>query len=83
MALPQIIIGNIKVTALSAGRVRMDGGAMFGVVPKGLWARKIEADDRNRIDLQMRCLLVEAGEETLLVETGFGGKVNDRLREIY
>ncbi len=83
MALPQIIIGNIKVTVLSAGRVRMDGGAMFGVVPKGLWARKIEADDRNRIDLQMRCLLVEVGEETLLVETGFGGKVNDRLREIY
>lgn len=56
---------------------------MFGVVPKGLWSRRIPADDRNRIDLEMWCLLVETPGETFLIETGFGGKVSERLREIY
>ena len=80
---PKMQIGDITVTALSAGRVRMDGGAMFGVVPKPLWSQRLVPDDRNRIDLQMWCLLVETPNETLLIETGFGGKVSDRLREIY
>ena len=66
---PQIDIGKIKVTALSAGRVKMDGGAMFGVVPRGLWSKRITPDDRNRIDLQMWCLLVETGNESVLIET--------------
>jgi glyoxylase-like metal-dependent hydrolase (beta-lactamase superfamily II) len=79
----QLHIGDIKVTVISAGHVRMDGGAMFGVVPKGLWSRRIAPDDRNRIDLQMWCLLVETQQETLLIETGFGGKVSERLREIF
>ena len=80
---PQMMIGQIKVTALSAGRVKMDGGAMFGVVPRSLWSKRITPDDRNRIDLQLWCLLVENGDETVLIETGFGGKVTDRLRDIY
>ena len=80
---PQIDIGKIKVTALSAGRVKMDGGAMFGVVPRSLWSKRISPDERNRIDLQMWCLLVETEDETILIETGFGGKVTERLRDIY
>lgn len=76
-------IGDIRVTALSAGRVRMDGGAIFGVVPKPLWSKRTEPDESNRVDLQMWCLLVEAASETILIETGFGGKVTERLREIY
>lgn len=84
MVLESVIeIGGIRVTAVSAGRVRMDGGAMFGVVPKPLWEHRIVPDGRNRIDLEMRCLIVETGDETILVETGFGGKVNARQREIY
>ena len=79
----QMRIGDIKITAISAGRVRMDGGAMFGVVPKGLWSKRIPPDDRNRIDLQMWCLLVETGDESVLIETGFGGKVSERLREVF
>lgn len=80
---PQIKIGQITVTALSAGRVKMDGGAMFGVIPKPLWTRRVTPDERNRIELGMRCLLVETANETILIETGFGGKVNEKLREIY
>jgi len=83
VGLPKIQIGSLSLTALSAGQVKMDGGAMFGVVPRGLWSKRIQPDDRNRIDLQMRCLLVETGEETILIETGFGGKVSPKLREIY
>jgi len=76
-------IGQIKVTALSAGQVTMDGGAMFGVVPRGLWSRLIQPDEQNRIRLDLRCLLVETPDETVLIETGFGGKVTERLRAIY
>ncbi|MEE2754338.1 MAG: MBL fold metallo-hydrolase [Candidatus Latescibacterota bacterium] len=80
---PKIDIGAITITALSAGRVKMDGGAMFGVIPKPLWSKRITPDERNRVELGMRCLLVETANETILVETGFGGKVTEKLREIY
>ncbi len=82
-SLNQMKIGQINVTALSAGQVSMDGGAMFGVVPQGLWSRLIQPDEQNRIRLDLRCLLVETPDETVLIETGFGGKVTERLRAIY
>jgi len=53
-------VGGLTIHALEAGLQRLDGGAMFGVVPKPLWEKRIPADDRNRIPLAMRCLLVEA-----------------------
>ena len=56
---------------------------MFGVVPRGLWSRLIQPDEQNRIRLDLRCLLVETPDETVLIETGFGGKVTERLRAIY
>ena len=52
-------IGTLRVHAIQAGGQRLDGGAMFGVVPKPLWERRIPADQRNRIQLGMRCLLIE------------------------
>ncbi len=52
-------LGDFRIHALEAGSQRLDGGAMFGVVPKPLWERRIPADERNRIPLAMRCLLVE------------------------
>ena len=58
---PQILsrtLGRYRVHAIQAGGQRLDGGAMFGVVPKPLWERRIPADARNRIQLGMRCLLV-------------------------
>jgi len=75
--------GEYDVWVLSAGRVKMDGGAMFGVVPRPLWEKSFYPDDRNRIGLAMNCLLVRGKGEIVLVETGFGGKVTEKLREIY
>ena len=71
------------VRTLDTGLFRLDGGAMFGVVPKPLWARRIAADDRNRIPLAMRCLLVEAGDRLVLVDAGLGHKYDARFADLY
>lgn len=76
-------VGRMRVHALEAGLQWLDGGAMFGVVPKPLWERRIPSDDRNRIPLALRCLLVEAPEALVLVDTGVGDKEDDRFHEIY
>ncbi len=76
-------VGNIRIHAIEAGLQRLDGGAMFGVVPKPLWEKRIPADGRNRIPLGLRCLLVEAPSALVLVDTGIGNKEDDRFREIY
>lgn len=75
--------GDFDVWVLRAGWVWMDGGAMFGIVPRPLWEKTLPPDDRNRIELAMNCLLVCGAGEVILVETGFGGKVTEKLREIY
>jgi len=72
-----------SVHAVHAGRIRLDGGAMFGVVPKPLWERRIEADERNRIPLAMRCLLIRTEERTVLVDDGIGSKEPEKFRTIY
>jgi glyoxylase-like metal-dependent hydrolase (beta-lactamase superfamily II) len=76
-------VGSLRIHALQAGLQRLDGGAMFGVVPKGLWERKIPADERNRIPLGMRCLLVEHPDALVLVDTGVGDKENEKFTAIY
>lgn len=73
----------LTVHAVHAGRVWLDGGAMFGVVPKPLWSRKIDADERNRIPLATRCLLVEAGGRLMLVDSGVGTKEDEKFEDIY
>ncbi|HEX2093995.1 MAG TPA: MBL fold metallo-hydrolase [Longimicrobiaceae bacterium] len=76
-------LGDFRIHALEAGLQRLDGGAMFGVVPKPLWERRIPADERNRIPLGLRCLLVETPDELVLIETGLGNKEEEKFREIY
>ena len=76
-------VGALKVHALQAGLQQLDGGAMFGVVPKTLWERKIPADERNRIPLGMRCLLVEHPDGLVLVDTGAGNKESSKFHDIY
>lgn len=71
------------LTPLETGRVHLDGGAMFGIVPKPLWQRRIAADARNRIPLAMRCLLAEAGERLVLVDAGVGDKNDAKFADIY
>jgi glyoxylase-like metal-dependent hydrolase (beta-lactamase superfamily II) len=76
-------VGGVVVHLLEAGLQRLDGGAMFGVVPKPLWERRIPADERNRIPLAMRCTLFETGGEVVLVETGLGNKESEKFTDIY
>lgn len=76
-------LGSVRVHALEAGLQWLDGGAMFGVVPRPLWERRIAPDERHRIPLALRCLLVEAPEALVLIDTGIGNKENEKFREIY
>jgi glyoxylase-like metal-dependent hydrolase (beta-lactamase superfamily II) len=76
-------VGDLRVHALQAGLQQLDGGAMFGVVPKTLWERKIPADARNRIPLGMRCLLIEHPDALVLIDTGAGNKETEKFYGIY
>jgi glyoxylase-like metal-dependent hydrolase (beta-lactamase superfamily II) len=76
-------VGDIEVLPIHGGNFYLDGGAMFGVVPKTLWEKKAPADERNRIRLAANSLLVRAGGKTILIETGNGTKWEPKLRNIY
>jgi len=76
-------LGRFRLHALEAGLQRLDGGAMFGVVPKPLWEKRIPADERNRIPLAMRCLLVETPDALVLIDDGAGNKEDAKFRDIY
>lgn len=76
-------LGSWTVHAIQAGGQKLDGGAMFGVVPKALWQRRIAPDERNRIQLGMRCLLIEHEIGPILIDTGAGNKENAKFHEIY
>jgi len=76
-------LGDIEFHIVCAGHVRLDGGAMFGVIPRTLWEKKIAPDARNRITLAMNCLLIHAAGKRILVETGAGDKWDPKLRDIY
>jgi glyoxylase-like metal-dependent hydrolase (beta-lactamase superfamily II) len=76
--IPRATLGELELRLLDAGTFRLDGGAMFRVVPKNLWEKRAPADDQNRILLGMRPLLVRAGDGTwVLVESGIGAKRRD------
>ncbi len=78
-----LTIGRLTCHALEGGLQRLDGGAMFGVVPKPLWERRIPADERNRIPLALRCLLIEHDDGLVLVDTGIGNKEDAKFADIY
>ncbi len=75
-------LGSLELVPLFDGFFRLDGGAMFGTVPKPLWERRAPADGRNRIQLGLRSLLVR-GERTLIIDAGIGGKMSEKNVEIY
>jgi glyoxylase-like metal-dependent hydrolase (beta-lactamase superfamily II) len=77
-----MIFGNLELTPLLDGHFRLDGGAMFGIIPKPLWEKRAPADERNRIRLGLRPLLVR-GEKTMIVDAGIGGKMDARSIDIY
>lgn len=78
-------LGTFGLFAVETGRFRLDGGAMFGVVPKTLWSRQIEADDKNCIPMAMRCLLItsQATGKVYLIDNGAGTKFNEKFERIY
>lgn len=78
-----MIFGDYRVEIVPDAEFRLDGGAMFGVVPRSLWAREFEPDDENRIRLNMNCLFVEGGGERVIVETGIGDKWSARHASMY
>lgn len=76
-------IGSYEVHTIETGAFALDGGAMFGVVPKTLWSKKINVDERNRIDMRLRCLLLQGEGRNILVDNGMGTKWNEKLADIY
>ena len=76
-------IGSWKVFALETGMFSLDGGAMMGSVPKVLWSKVNPPDELNRIKLAMRCMLLDDGENIILVETGMGNKVSDKFKDMF
>ncbi len=73
----------MKLYPIEAGNFKLDGGAMFGVVPKSLWNRTNPADANNMIDIAARCLLVEEGNRLILIDTGMGNKQSDKFFGYY
>jgi glyoxylase-like metal-dependent hydrolase (beta-lactamase superfamily II) len=78
-----MIFGDLEFHLLTDGTFRLDGGAMFGVIPKPMWERVAPADERNRILMALNSLLIRAGGKTILVETGAGDKWDAKKRDIY
>jgi glyoxylase-like metal-dependent hydrolase (beta-lactamase superfamily II) len=76
-------VGDFDLTILSDGFYFLDGGAMFGVVPKPLWEKRAPADEQNRILLGLNTVIVRTGRHTIAIETGIGNKLSDKLRAIY
>ena len=76
-------LGAFDIQPVTDGRFRLDGGAMFGVVPKILWERCCQPDDQNRISLGLNCLLIRAGRKNILVDTGLGDKEDAKFQEIF
>jgi len=76
-------LGGFELTAFSDGTYPLDGGAFFGVVPKIMWSRKMESDDKNYVTAGLNSLLIRTGKETVLVETGMGNKLSERMRKFY
>jgi len=79
----RIALGDFELSIFSDGTYPLDGGAFFGVVPKIMWSKKVAADERNYCTAGLNSLLIRTGRETVLVETGMGNKLSERMRKFY
>ena len=73
----------MKIYPIETGNFKLDGGAMFGVVPKTIWQRTNPADNNNLIEMSMRCMLIEDGDRLILIDTGLGNKQSDKFFGYY
>ncbi|WP_421775337.1 MBL fold metallo-hydrolase [Gracilimonas sp.] len=85
MSLSKTTFGSFELYTIETGDFRLDGGAMFGVVPKTLWSRGLPADEKNRIPMTMRCLLIKSKNtgKLYLIDNGAGTKFSDKMEDIY
>jgi glyoxylase-like metal-dependent hydrolase (beta-lactamase superfamily II) len=79
----RLTLGDFELTAVSDGTYRLDGGAFFGVVPKVMWERKVKADAENYVPVGLNSVMVRTGQQTILIETGIGNKLPERLIKIF
>jgi len=78
-----LALGDFQLDVFSDGLYRLDGGAFFGIVPKIMWSKKLPADERNYVHAGLNSLLIRTGDKTVLVETGIGNKLSDRMIKFY
>jgi glyoxylase-like metal-dependent hydrolase (beta-lactamase superfamily II) len=78
-----ITLGDFELTAISDGTYVGDGGAFFGIIPKVMWQRKVQPDELNRIRVSCNSVLVRTGKHTVLIETGIGNKLSEKLKSIF
>ncbi|MGA7907686.1 MAG: MBL fold metallo-hydrolase [Candidatus Sulfotelmatobacter sp.] len=76
-------LGNFELSVFSDGTYPLDGGAFFGVVPKIMWSKKVTADEKNYVQAGLNSLLIRTGKQTVLVETGMGNKLSERMIKFY
>lgn len=76
-------LSDFKLTFVSDGNYFLDGGAYFGIVPKALWQARVPADEQNRVVVGVNSVVVETGEQTVLIETGIGNKISEKMQRIY
>jgi len=76
-------LGDFELIFVSDGNYYLDGGAFFGVVPKTMWQKKVAADENNRVTVGLNSVVVRTGRETVLIETGIGDKLSEKLIKIY
>src|ERR1700721_2976159 len=79
----RLTLGEFELIAVSDGIYRLDGGAFFGVIPKVMWGKKVKADADNYVTVGLNSIVVRTGQETILIETGIGNKLPDRLINIF
>jgi glyoxylase-like metal-dependent hydrolase (beta-lactamase superfamily II) len=78
-----LTLGDFQLDVFSDGLYQLDGGAFFGIVPKVMWSKKLPADERNYVHAGLNSLLIRTGDKTVLVETGIGNKLSDRMIKFY
>lgn len=81
--MPTHSLGDFELSIFSDGTYFLDGGAFFGVVPKVMWEKRVQADEKNRVTTGLNSLLIRTGEKNILVETGIGNKLSEKQVKIY
>jgi glyoxylase-like metal-dependent hydrolase (beta-lactamase superfamily II) len=81
--MPSLTLGDFELSIFSDGTYPLDGGAFFGVIPKVMWSRKVAADERNCVHAGLNSLLIRTGKQNVLVETGMGNKLSERMVKFF